>query len=1771
MKRLLLLIVSVLLIANGAWAESFEISGSVNASEIPAKAGVVLTGNTTIFMDVNKEVWYIENKNMSKDYSLTINGGNILTVRGLEMAKTGISSGDITINAPVDINTLGTCIRSFKTLTINANVTVHSLGDKLDAGTAILADNGVVINSGNVVLQGAPNREESHGIKCKAGSIDIKGGTVVITAEAKNSYGMWASNNITIDANVTMSADIGIYAAYDVEIKGGSTSVVSKGDAVYGTNITINNANVTATGYSVNGIEAIKKVTINGSTVKVRVGIKGGMHYGIHSNNGDIDITGSSVDINVKGADTSGVYAKGGTIHLSKCSIYLPIGGSVSVSGSNIVDYYGVKSGKVYIDRPSISGSVALANTPIVGEQVDITLSGEVATVSDLSYQWQISNDGTSWSDISGATNSSYTPKGSDYEKYIRVRVQSSGMNGSLTTASRKVEKKLNTGAVVAPTLAIENNQVCVTNAVTSQEYLIMNWQKAINNLTESDWSGSVKPSSNGKLALGGTMNKMNFVYTRKKATDSYLPGTLVEYGYIYLGDGTSYIEGISMTLRLVEKIGSEYIFSPLNERENGAYYVKLGDAVEITVSQLPSTATFSGIATSKWINNSGGGAFYSNHQCTLPLEPGQNYKKVYYKPTQQKNKNEIVAEYTRGYNDILTDRFYLHVANESGYVLMDRIDPVNVTLGTGETLTGIDLITHPGKASVSDLNILIADADGLSSPPPYPTLTFNKETRKLTIDATGVHEGTYRFSVYQGGTKMSNRITVNVTGVPCEGILFDPAFIEMEPGETVTVAPQLQPANTTVPVTWTSSSSDVTVSDGTVTVSSSAPRGKTYTIKAEAGGFHADLDIYVPKLPAELAFGSYEPLVYVGDAFTPPTLENPHGLTVGYSSSDTDVATVNATTGEVTIVGEGVVKITASASSNSEYAGDDISYDIVVEKRPADLSYAETTASAKIGETFTAPTLTNPNNLTVSYSSSDATVATVNATTGEVTLLKSGTTTITATFAGNSAYAAGSASYDLTVAKGEATLDFSEAAPTAKIGETFTAPTLTKNPDNLTVTFASSDATVATVNAQTGEVTLVKSGSTTISASFAGDDKYEPANASYILTIDKGNVELAFTPTETLAKIGETFTAPTLTNPKSLPVSYASSVETVATVNPSTGVVTLVASGSTTISASFAGNDLYEATEATYYLVVDKGDAGIGFPVADASAKMGDPFTAPKLTNPKNLEVSYTSNDESVATVNPSTGEVTLVAAGVTVITASFAGNDQYNSAEASYTLTVNKHDAVANGLAISASEAKAKMGESFTPPTLTNPNDLTVVWKSSDESVAWVDSSTGDVVLQKSGVATISATFEGNDDFMSGTVWYTLIVEQGDAGLLFSETTATAKIGEGYSTPDLTNPNGLSLTWTSSDESVATVYDNGDLTILKSGVTTITATFAGDDIYAAQSISYTLTIEKGDAGLSFSDTEGTGKLDGGYTAPDLMNPNNLTLTWTSSDESVATIDVSSGSLMLLKPGVTTITATFSGDDLYTAQSVSYTLTVEKGDVYLLFLETEAAAKIGEDFYPPLLDNHNGVPVTWTSSDETVATVDETGNVTLVAPGVTTITATFAGNDLYNADAASYTLTVNKQDVVDNGLYFSITEATAKMGEPFTTPTLTNPYNLTVTWKSSDESVATVDAETGVVTLVGPGTTTIKAIFAGDDTYMSGTASYNLTVEGEQGGGGGQGGEGGEGGGGQGQGGEDAILGVQSDADAQATWYDLRGRKLSGKPQQSGIYIKDGRKVTVK
>ena len=79
-------------------------------------------------------------------------------------------------------------------------------------------------------------------------------------------------------------------------------------------------------------------------------------------------------------------------------------------------------------------------------------------------------------------------------------------------------------------------------------------------------------------------------------------------------------------------------------------------------------------------------------------------------------------------------------------------------------------------------------------------------------------------------------------------------------------------------------------------------------------------------------------------------------------------------------------------------------------------------------------------------------------------------------------------------------------------------------------------------------------------------------------------------------------------------------------------------------------------------------------------------------------------------------------------------------------------------------------------------------------------------------------------------------------------------------------------------------------------------------------------------------------------------------------------------------------------------------------------------------------------------------------------------------------------------------GLAYSAEEFTANIGAANNFPTLTNPYNLAVTYGSENPAVATVD-ENGTVEPLAEGTTKITATFAGDDTYKAGSVFYTLTV----------------------------------------------------------------------
>ena len=137
---------------------------------------------------------------------------------------------------------------------------------------------------------------------------------------------------------------------------------------------------------------------------------------------------------------------------------------------------------------------------------------------------------------------------------------------------------------------------------------------------------------------------------------------------------------------------------------------------------------------------------------------------------------------------------------------------------------------------------------------------------------------------------------------------------------------------------------------------------------------------------------------------------------------------------------------------------------------------------------------------------------------------------------------------------------------------------------------------------------------------------------------------------------------------------------------------------------------------------------------------------------------------------------------------------------------------------------------------------------------------------------------------------------------------------------------------------------------------------------------------------------------------------------------------------------------------------------------------------------------------ITWSSDNDKVATVDAaTGTVTGVAAGKAKITAKFAGDDTYKTSTASYEIIVKGAP----SLSFPETSYTVEMGDVFSTPKLEGlPEGVTPAYTSSNTEVATIDAATGEVKIVGVGTTTITVTSPETGIYEGAMTSYELNVK---------------------------------------------------------------------
>ncbi len=659
---------------------------------------------------------------------------------------------------------------------------------------------------------------------------------------------------------------------------------------------------------------------------------------------------------------------------------------------------------------------------------------------------------------------------------------------------------------------------------------------------------------------------------------------------------------------------------------------------------------------------------------------------------------------------------------------------------------------------------------------------------------------------------------------------------------------------------------------------------------------------------------------------------------TITWSTSDSSVATVSSD-GTVTAVKNGTATVTAKCGDLSAQTK------VTVINPLKAITITGTTHSIKKGQTTQLGLTYDPADTTDSvaatWTSSNTSVATVSKT-GLVTALKDGSTTIKATV-GNV-----SSTYDIAVKEVKLTGIKMEEKALIHKGDT-KALTVEYTPadttDDKTVAWSSSDSTVASVD-NNGIVTAVKPGSAVITA------KVGNYQATCAVTVDAPLKEIV--PEKAIidmvkkqtANIAYSVVPADTTDSKD--VTYTSSDETVATVN-SDGKVTAKKAGQATVTITGANGIKATVTVNVSEIPVNEVVLSAQDEIIEAGAKKAITATLkPENNTDDNQGVTWTTSDEKIAKVivdNEDSHKATIegVAAGSAVITATAA-----NGTKAECTVKVPKHitSITLPGAVELTRGASTTLNVTIAPAD--TDDDTEVTWKSSDSDVVKVDEKTGMVYAVKAGKADVTATTKAVDNATAKpfTATTTVTVKENNMTdeigkkLAFDEFDDLL-IGQKdnannyFNLSDLIKENNITdninVEFASSDKTVATIDNDGNVFGLKAGKTTITATViatAGDgskNVYTAEGELTVKAIPLNS--IAFDKVIKEMKLGATDTLSIIYNPQNTTdakdVTWTSSNPSV--ISVENGKLTANAVGTADITAKV-GD-----KTVTCTITVKE------------------------------------------------------------------------------------------------------------------------------------------------------------------------------------------------------------------------------------------------
>ena len=688
--------------------------------------------------------------------------------------------------------------------------------------------------------------------------------------------------------------------------------------------------------------------------------------------------------------------------------------------------------------------------------------------------------------------------------------------------------------------------------------------------------------------------------------------------------------------------------------------------------------------------------------------------------------------------------------------------------------------------------------------------------------------------------------------------------------------------------------------------------------------------------------------------------------------------------------------------------------------------------------------------------------------------------------------YETASYTISLTNLKIPATIDVANSTVDLKVNnETDIGATLTPA-DAGNLTYLSSNSSVAVV--ENGKIKALAEGSTNITVSYEGNDRYEACQTNIEVTVTLNDASVSVNNATLDLVAGNTSDIVAVTNPLGLNVTYVEDNSGVVSVDEK-GKLTALKGGNATVIVKVGGDGVYALNSTEVKVTVSKVSTEISVENSTIDLKVnGEIDSLATLTPADAGNLTYASSNSSVVRVE--NGKIKAVGEGSAVITVSFAGDEKYAASEnKTIEVTVTLNDAQ---VSVNNATLNLAVDDTFDIVAVTSPEGLNVTFVADDSGVVSVDEK-GRVTALKGGNATITVIVGGDGVYAVNTTEIKVTVSKTSA-VISAPDSVDINIGDKVNLNATLNSGSVAqMNFTSGNESIVTVNDIGELTAVSIGSANITVSFAGDDrYYAAEDKIITVTVKKIHPVISAADSVALKINDTVELNATLNYPDDVRLNFTSSNENVVRVN-DAGEITAVGAGSAYITVSFAGNEKYTAaENKIIIVTVSKIPTTIEIFDSHVDMYIdGEHMSDVALVPGEAGELHYKSSDDNVVYVDPSGFLTAYGVGTAQITVSFPGNDMYEASEGVFSVTVNRHetsiDVVD--------KLDVKVGDMLNLNATLSPSEAgKLDYASSNESVVIVN-RSGEVTAVGAGSTIITVSFKGDYYYADASKDIIVTV----------------------------------------------------------------------